>query len=98
TRYQPNPLRCKKISDTQSAIVTVVALGPGDAEQRLLRGAAQDRIPGRRRQQAHIAAGPGATDGDHHRRTGALQNVAVRADEDNVAGALPGSMAESGHV
>src|SRR6202020_1320610 len=42
-RYQPNSLRRNKISDTQGAVVAVIALGASNTEQCLLGGAAQDR-------------------------------------------------------
>src|SRR6202012_1258173 len=96
TGHQPNSLRGKQISDAQGAVVAVVAFGAGNPEECLLCGATQDRIPRWRRQQAHVAGGSLTGGGDHHGRAWALQDVAVRADEDDIAGAEAVGVPQSG--
>ena len=88
-------LRCKQISGTQRSVVAVVPFVARHFEQRLLRGSAKDRIPGRRSQQRRSAAEVG---GDNHRRTRPLQDQPVGADEDHVARAVSLGVPQRGHV
>ena len=84
-RHQPNPLGSNKISGPQRAVVAVVALVAGHLEKRLLRGAAQDRVPRRRREERGTAVDLRR---DNHGRPRSLKEVTVRTDEDDVASAV----------